>query len=496
MKVLKYKSVKLAYFVTVLHSISIVLSAYIMSYLVVETTQQLVNILLIILGVSLLRVILFMAEQKCNCIANFNIKMDLNEKLDEAISMMDYDKFMEKDSGEHASSYVNDVSSVTNLLFDKSQIMVSKVTIAIFILAALFKIHYAMGILAIISFIILLIVPRLFQKKLSEHILNNQKVKEGFLNNIRELMQGFSTYFENHTFSYFKNKSANASYNYCYSIYKVDLFAGFMSAVLTFVDLLLTTIALGLVSYFVIKGKVKLGVFLSVLALMPSFCESVMELMANKAFFQSGESLFANKFTLLSAVINKRSNYQKSIGVKYYNKEFNIDNEKTNEISTINMNNIQIFYENKDVLIDSKLTFEKSKKYGIVGKSGCGKSSLIKVLIGEINNYSGEILLNGDISNTENTLLKNISYVNQNTYLFNDTIKNNIIMGREADDSVIRQLLEILRLDEFSPDHMIEENGKNLSGGQRQRIALARALFNDKEILILDEATANLDEDC
>lgn len=86
-----------------------------------------------------------------------------------------------------------------------------------------------------------------------------------------------------------------------------------------------------------------------------------------------------------------------------------------------------------------------------------------------------------------------IAYVSQNTYLFNDTIKNNIQMSLVLSDEAVFKLMKLVKLEDFDLNYMITENGKNLSGGQKQRIALARALARKRDIIIMDEATANLD---
>ncbi|GAA0122834.1 MAG: ATP-binding cassette domain-containing protein [Clostridium argentinense] len=137
--------------------------------------------------------------------------------------------------------------------------------------------------------------------------------------------------------------------------------------------------------------------------------------------------------------------------------------------------------------------FKSGKKYAIIGESGCGKSSLLKAITGEFDNYSGNIIINGKIKNLDTLMFYDIAYVSQNTYLFNDTIKNNIQMSLVLSDEAVFKLMKLVKLEDFDLNYMITENGKNLSGGQKQRIALARALARKRDIIIMDEATANLD---
>ena len=142
-------------------------------------------------------------------------------------------------------------------------------------------------------------------------------------------------------------------------------------------------------------------------------------------------------------------------------------------------------------------------KIGIAGGSGTGKTSFINILLGLLKPTSGEVLIDG---NNLNENIKDwynmISFVPQDIYLINDSIKNIAIGAKDSDINInlINKLLEIVNLKEFVlnlPDGIntnLENRGLNISGGQRQRIEIARALYKNPEILILDEATSALDE--
>ena len=185
--------------------------------------------------------------------------------------------------------------------------------------------------------------------------------------------------------------------------------------------------------------------------------------------------------------------------------------EKNNgPIDSININNDIIFkninfkYENSDSLIlnNINLTIKSGDFIAIVGMSGCGKSTLVNLIPRLYNPSSGSIQIdNIDTKDLKlETLRNNISYVGQDTILFNDTVKNNIIYGKnnisEKDimDSLERSYAKDF-VDEMPNgiDTIIGENGVLLSGGQRQRLAIARAFLKNSHILIFDEATSSLD---
>lgn len=147
------------------------------------------------------------------------------------------------------------------------------------------------------------------------------------------------------------------------------------------------------------------------------------------------------------------------------------------------------------------LTFEKGKKYAVVGKSGSGKSSIIKLLTEYGADYTGCVLINGqELSGLNKESIMHISPVcYQQTYIFNDTIFNNVALYQNySKDEVIEALRKagiydtIQRLPE-GIDEKIQENGKNFSGGELQRIALARLFLRNKTMTFLDEITSGLD---
>jgi len=148
------------------------------------------------------------------------------------------------------------------------------------------------------------------------------------------------------------------------------------------------------------------------------------------------------------------------------------------------------------------LTIEAGKTTAIAGLSGAGKSTIADMVMGLIRPDNGNIMVDGVSLNHENLLSwrNQIGYVAQDTFLFNDTIRNNLLLADpEASDEEILEALKLASADEFvlnlpeRLDTLIGDRGVRLSGGEKQRLALARALLRRPSLLILDEATSNLD---
>jgi len=172
-------------------------------------------------------------------------------------------------------------------------------------------------------------------------------------------------------------------------------------------------------------------------------------------------------------------------------------------INSVEFKDVDFNYDDQNVLRKVSFKINKGDFVGITGKSGKGKTTILNLLLGFLTPAKGGILINcKPVSFNE---IKNywpgISYVRQQPFLIHDTILRNIILEEKTpSDKKLEQVLEISGLNNFISlsaeglNKMITENGKNISGGQQQRIAIARALYKDATLVILDEPFNELDE--
>lgn len=161
--------------------------------------------------------------------------------------------------------------------------------------------------------------------------------------------------------------------------------------------------------------------------------------------------------------------------------------------------NVSFKYDNIQVHSNVNLVIPEGKSTAILGKNGSGKSTIVNLILRMYRPNSGEILL-GTTNIQEYDLQSyrdNISVVDQNIFLFNDTIEYNLTLGKKYNDDNINNIIDSVGLratiQQKGMNYIVGENGSNLSGGQKQKIALARALLCEKKIVILDEATSNID---
>lgn len=175
--------------------------------------------------------------------------------------------------------------------------------------------------------------------------------------------------------------------------------------------------------------------------------------------------------------------------------------EKT-EFNGAALKDVSFSYGGETVFDGLSLSFPENRITGIVGKSGCGKSTMLKLLMRFWNASSGEVLLSGkNVQQINTSDLRDMeSYMTQETQLFKDSIANNIRIGRlDAGDDEVAEACKKASLHDFimtlpsGYDTQLKELGESLSGGERQRIGLARAFLHDAPFMLLDEPTSNLD---
>lgn len=236
--------------------------------------------------------------------------------------------------------------------------------------------------------------------------------------------------------------------------------------------------------YFAIQGKITPGVvigFVQLLNFVTSPISVLSEAVANhksaKMLIQKMESLISN--TEITSEKKKLTAFEQEI--KYRNVSFRYDENSNNIIKNID------------------LSFQKNKKYAIVGGSGSGKSTLLNLLLGYSKKYEGEILIDQcelhDVS--IDSVYDFISVIQQNVFIFDASIKDNITLFDKFEEAVLDKVIKQAGLDQLIEkkgwNYACGENGCNLSGGEKQRISIARCLLRNTPIILMDEATSALD---
>lgn len=274
------------------------------------------------------------------------------------------------------------------------------------------------------------------------------------------------------------------------SIFKYGWATNLQSTLKTFVKTTGGTVIIWVGAYQVMQGKMTLGQLLTYNSLLAYFLDPIENLINLQSMLQSAFVASDRLGEILDLEIEKSDNEHKKIKIPSLKGD-------------IDIKNLDFRYGTRQLVLKNiNLKIKQGEKIAIVGESGSGKTTLAKLLLRFYDWEKGEILINGinikDI-NIE-SLREKISYISQDIFLFSGTIRENLSLGMENDN--LEEIIEACKISKAHDfintlplryDTLLEENGSNLSGGQKQRLAIARAILKKPDILIMDEATSNLD---
>lgn len=406
------------------------------------------------------------------------ISIDIRNFITEKISVSNYQNVTKQTDGTYASWLNNDIKQIQDNGIRQYYTFWGHIFSVTLSVIALISYHYSLVLLTFLLMGILMKFPSLFENKLNKATENLAKANETFLSKIQDTILGYDVLFSVNNLKHMNKRVSESSYDlaennikYVKSVKTAEGFIGIVNifsqvGIVTFTGVLasLNFVTIGALSS---TGSLASAIFNSI----SQGSQSRMMLKTLDVFFKKYDDFEKQNF----------SNTKDEI------KEIN---------NSIELKNISYSINGKDIIKDANYIFEKGKKYAIIGESGSGKSTLLNILSGKITNFNGKITIDGHNHITNSQLKNNISYIPQNSYLFNDTVRNNISLWREINDEKIVDIHTKLKINEYAPlDYEIKESGKNLSGGQKQRIAFARALTSSQSIYLLDESTANLDKE-
>jgi len=444
-----------------------------------------------ILVITIIFLLIFVLKTFIEYLRN-NLLLYLNQKIDlsiitttiDKIISLPYSYYKNKTTGEMISR-INDLFYIKNVI---SKIIVTiflDIILALSTLIILFNINKTMSLYLFIIIMIYIVLFLIFRPSIKNMTDINQEDNSKINSQLVESISSYETIKGLNLEKIFQNKinklyltSMNNNLNFSKLINTQDLLNDLFEGII-----LLFILYTG--SNLIMDNLLTIGSLITFNSLVYYFITPI------KSSLDFYKDLFYVKNSIKR--INNILNY------KYEKLDKNTNLLITGDIK---INNLEFSYNNKtNIINDISLSINDKDKVLILGSSGSGKSSLLKLLYKYYEVERNKIYINDyDINDfTLKDIRENITYISQNEVLYNDTIRNNIILDRNIDDKSFINVCNMLYVNEIikdnilSYDYSLEENGANISGGQRQRIILARALLKNSKIILIDEGLNEID---
>lgn len=402
------------------------------------------------------------------------------EDIVKSMEATNYESFHEKQAGGYVSWLNNDMLLIEENGFKGLYKLCHAGSLTVFSLISLLAFDYRMVMLTLFLTLIIVYLPNIYKGKMEKATINLSAANELFNEKVSETILGFDVFSFANLGHLFKNRMKQSSEKLNQEKVRFMRKHSYVNSMISGISILSQMLILALTAVLAFIGEVSVGAMIST------------------------GSLAGNVFSALSEVSSLKIGISSINGIFEKYKQFADKTEEeaiTSKIEELNqklvVTNLSYAVGKTKILDSFSMEIAPQKKYIVVGESGSGKSTLLKILSGAITSYQGEISYGErNYSELKSTQIKElVYYVSQEDFIFKDTLKANIILGRNISEERYQSVLADLMLTHLDNPELILGNDNSVSAGQAQRIHLARGLVSDNPILLLDESTSNLDKE-
>ncbi len=455
--------------------------------------------LLTLLGLYLLSTAFSLLQGLIMSKISNNITKKLRRELDEKIFKLPFSFYDKVPNGEVLSRVTNDVDTINQGLNQSITQFITSVVTIIGVVIMMFSINWQMTIITLITLPVSGITVALIAKKSQKYFKGQQKYL-GEVNGIVEEVYGSHTIVkafngEKEAAETFEEKT-DTLYS---SVWKANFLSGLMMPLMNFIGNVSYVVICIAGAYFVSTGAMAVGSIQSFIQYMRNFTHPIAQLSQMSNVIQQTMAASERVFGFLE----QEEETDDSTATLKVNLGDSTEKNSVKIKGDVSFENINFGYLPDQTIINNfSTTIKAGQKVAIVGPTGAGKTTIIKLLMRFYELNSGKILIDGlDIKDfTRDELRKAFGMVLQETWLFNGTIKENIRYGRlDATDDEVYEAAKIAQVDHFirtlpgGYKMELNEDASNVSQGQKQLLTIARAILADPKILILDEATSSVD---
>ncbi len=413
----------------------------------------------------------------------------LRKQIVSKVNKLPMSYFDKKTTGEILSIMTNDTDTLNMGLTQSATQLVTSIVTIIGILVMMFSINVPMTFISILILPIAAILMGIIVKKSQKHFINQQDYLASVNGYVEEIYSGYNVVkvfnAEEKMLTLF-NEENEKLYN---SAWKSQFLSGLMHPIMNFISNIGYVAVAILGGYFAIKGKITVGNIQSFIQYNRQFTNPIGQLAQVSTMVQSMMAASERIFEFLEEEEN----------VELSKKHLKIDNVK----GEVEFKNVEFGYNPDNIIIHNfNLKVSPGQKIAIVGPTGAGKTTLVKLLMRFYNINGGEILLDGkNINDFDGEHYRELfGMVLQDTWLFSGTIMENLRYGKlsASDDEVIdaAKMAHVHHFIQTLPDAYnmeLNEDTNNISQGQKQLLTIARAILADPKVMILDEATSSVD---
>ncbi|WMJ79414.1 ABC transporter ATP-binding protein [Clostridium sp. MB40-C1] len=414
------------------------------------------------------------------------VMLNLKENLYKKIFSFKIPYFYKSDLSKYISFIFNDLNRYEeNSVITKIEI-IEKIILFIFAAIGIILVYPILLLFIIAALIIAVIVPALLSKKAKRYSENLSRNHEKSMNKITEVLNGFKVIKSFKIIEMATEECFDVTKDLENTKYDLRNYMTLVQCFLMFLTTILTLLVFIFGGWLVIDNVLTVGSLIALIQLLFNIVSPVMDIMTSVNKIKSVEDI--------------QNTYSKIIEYNNSDSETLINKEGFNEC--IEFKNVSFKYPSnqKYAVKDFDFTFNKNKNYAIIGGNGSGKSTILKLISNYFNEYEGDILFdNYNIKDLkEDFIYDNLAYINQDLFLFNKSIRDNITLNKNYDDNKYNELVNGLKISEFSQKHAsgMEFNLNDLdsvSGGEKQRIVIAREILKNTSILLADEPDSALD---
>lgn len=412
----------------------------------------------------------------------------LRKEIIEKINHMPFSYFDKKSYGETLSVITNDSDNLSMGINQSATQLISSITALLGIFIMMLTINVTMTLITLILIPISLVLVSVIVKKSQHYFKDNQEYLASVNGKVEEMYSGQNIIkaFNNEEYMINDFKKENEKLYNC--AWKSNFISGLMHPIMNFTGNLGYVGIAVLGAYNVVKGRITIGNVQSFIQYAKNFTEPINEMAQISATLQSTIASAERIFDFLE----EKEEPKVTNPVKL-----------DNVLGNVEFKHVSFGYDEDNIIIhDFNAKVKAGQKIAIVGPTGAGKTTMVKLLMKFYQPTKGSILLDGvDLSNINRSDLKGIfGMVLQDTWLFSGTIMENIRYGKiDATDEEVKQAAITANINHYimtQPDTynmVLNEETNNISGGQKQLLTIARAILSNPKVLILDEATSSVD---